>query len=244
MAKSQNGYEANNYSLIASYIIARDVKISLRKGDVSVVLLHFARWYDQNIEPLTKTDTGGYNPKNIEGTNVLSNHASGTAADLRWNKHPMGKKGTFTAAQAKKIRAQLKFYEGVIRWGGDYSGRIDEMHYEINKNASEVARIAKKCKGVTTPPKPPTPKPPAALVVKKGAKGQVVIHIQDFFRRVFPGYRNEVSVKRGQVISVDGDFGAQTEAWVKEFQERTKLKQDGEVGPLTLAKMRSYGYRF
>jgi peptidoglycan hydrolase-like protein with peptidoglycan-binding domain len=245
MATSQNGYKANDSSLIAKYTIARDVTVNIRKGDVSVVLLHFAKWYDNNIEPLTKSDTGGYNPRNIEGSTTLSNHASGTAVDLRWNKHPMGKKGTFTTGQTAKIRTQLKFYEGVIRWGGDYSGRIDEMHYEINKGPAEVARIAKKCKGETTPKPPaPKPKPPTANVVKKGATGQVVTHIQHFFRRVFPSYRLSVSVKRGQVITVDGDFGAQTEAWVKEFQERTGLKQDGMIGPKTLAKMRHHGYQF
>lgn len=99
-------------------------------------------------------------------------------------------------------------------------------------------------KPTSSAPKPPVPKPPASQVVKEGAKGQTVIHIQEFFRRVFPAYRNFVSVKRGQVISVDGDFGPQTTAWVKEFQERTGLKQDGEVGPLTRAKMRTHGYQF
>lgn len=93
-------------------------------------------------------------------------------------------------------------------------------------------------------PTPPKPKPPTTNVVKKGANGQVVTHIQHFFRRVFPAYRLSVSVKRGQVITVDGDFGAQTEAWVKEFQKRSGLKSDGIVGPKTLAKMRTHGYQF
>lgn len=90
----------------------------------------------------------------------------------------------------------------------------------------------------------PKPKPPTDSVVKKGDTGQKVLHIQDFFRRMFPSYRLSVSVKPGRVLSVDGDFGDQTEAWVKEFQRRTDLKQDGVVGPLTLRKLRSYGYRF
>jgi peptidoglycan hydrolase-like protein with peptidoglycan-binding domain len=97
-----------------------------------------------------------------------------------------------------------------------------------------------------TKPKPPAPKPkpPTVKVIKKGDTGQAVVHIQDFFRRVFPAYRNEVSVQRGRVIVVDGNFGAQTEAWVKEFQQRTGLNRDGVVGPLTLTKFRKYGYQF
>jgi len=158
MAYSQNGYKANDSSLIASYTIARDVKINLRKGDVSSVLLHFAKWFDQHIEPLTAKDTGGYNPRTIAGSSVLSNHASGTAMDLRWNKHPQGKKGTFTKGQTDKIRAQLKLYEGVIRWGGDYSGRVDEMHFEINRPPADVTRVANKLKTPKPAPKP-APKP-------------------------------------------------------------------------------------
>lgn len=94
----------------------------------------------------------------------------------------------------------------------------------------------------STPAKPPTTST-GTTVYKEGSTGGEVRKIQDFFRRIFPSYRNSVSVKRGRVISVDGDFGKQTTAWVKEFQERTNLKQDGEVGPLTFAQMRKFGYR-
>lgn len=156
MATSQNGYKANDSSLIAKYTIVRDVTINLRKGDVSVVLLHFARWYDANIEHLTAADTGGYNPRVISGSTTLSNHASGTAEDLRWQKHPLGAVGTFTPSQRARIEAQLGYYEGVIRWGGNYSGRRDEMHYEINKPPADVARVAAKIRIDSIPPRVPT----------------------------------------------------------------------------------------
>lgn len=162
MTTSQNGYKSRDSSLIATYTIARDIKISLRKGAVSVVLLHFARWYDQNIEPLTKADTGGYNPRVIEGSKVDSNHASGTAMDLRWNKHARGKKNTFTAGQKAKIEKQLAFYEGAIRWGELYSSApVDGMHYEANKDETFFIKIAKKIKDSETPAKPSVPSAPA-----------------------------------------------------------------------------------
>lgn len=99
--------------------------------------------------------------------------------------------------------------------------------------------------GAYQAPSAPAPKPPASTtpVLKEGSTGGEVRKVQDFFRRVFPSYRHHVSVKRGAVISVDGHFGKQTEAWVIEFQERTSLKKDGEVGPATMAKLRKYGYR-
>jgi peptidoglycan hydrolase-like protein with peptidoglycan-binding domain len=65
-----------------------------------------------------------------------------------------------------------------------------------------------------------------------------------FLRNNFPVYRDYVSYNRGRLLEVDGNFGGQTEAWVKEFQRRTGLKQDGVVGPKTFSKMRQYGYKY
>lgn len=146
MTVSQNGYKAFDSTLIATYTIPKTtIKISLRKGYVSVVLLDFASWYHFNIEPLTQADTGGYNPRSIIGSSTPSNHASGTAEDLRWNKHVRGVHNTFTAEQKTKITNRLKIYEGVIRWGEYYvTAPIDGMHYEINKPPADVERVAKK----------------------------------------------------------------------------------------------------
>lgn len=96
----------------------------------------------------------------------------------------------------------------------------------------------------TTTTPAPTPPQSSSHVVQKGDKGTEVTHIQTFFRDVFPAYRWTVTVKRGQLIGVDGDFGDQTEAWVKLFQKKTMLKQDGIVGPITAAKMKRYGYKY
>lgn len=231
MSTSQNGYKSRDSSLIASYTVVRDVKLSLRKGDVSVVLLHFARWYDKNIEPLTKEDTGGYNPRHIEGSNVDSNHASGTAEDLRWQKHVRGKKNTFTATQKKKIHEQLKFYEGVIRWGEDYvSAPTDGMHYEINKPPSDVARVAKKCKAQTTPPaKPSAPAKPEALKVD--------------------GSLGPVTIKRWQQImhtTADGKIDEKNSELIRRVQVKLRdlvdhrLKIDGVFGPKTIGALQRY----
>lgn len=230
MTVSQNGYKFGDSTLISSYTIVRDVKIALRRGDASVVLLHFARWYDKNIEPLTKEDTGGYNPRFVAGSTVRSNHGSGTAEDLRWNKHARGKKGTFTKEQKDKIHAQLKFYEGVIRWGEDYvSATIDGMHFEINKGPAELARIAKKCKGVVpTKPKPPTPSP---------AKPEPI---------QVDGQLGPQTISRWQVVTANTDNGKLTPTFVKWVQGflKTKvdhrLEVDGNFGPKTIGALQRY----
>lgn len=156
MTNSQNGYKAGDTSLIANYTIPGSaVKINLRKGDVSVVLLHFAAWFNAHIQPLRQSDTGGYNYRPIAGSKTVSNHGSGTAEDLRWNDHPLGAVGTFSRDQASRIREQLKYYSGVIRWGGDYTGRKDEMHFEINKPPAAVKVIADKIRNDAKPARVP-----------------------------------------------------------------------------------------
>lgn len=226
---SQNGYRSRDVSLIATYTIAHNVKISLRKGDASVVLLHFARWYDSNIEQLTSSDTGGYNPRSVTGTpSVDSNHASGTAMDLRWNKHVRGKHNTFTAAQKKKIHDQLKFYEGAIRWGGDYSSAsvIDEMHFEINVGATKLAQIAKKCKEGSSS--------------KPAAKPTVQDHV------VVDGDLGPLTIAKWQSVTKQTVTGKMTPTFVKWLQaflkERVdhRLDVDGIVGKLTISALQRY----
>lgn len=167
---SQNGYSACDSSVIAKYTVpGSSVTINLRKGDVSVVLLDFASWYHKNIEPLHQNDTGGYNCRGIEGGTSLSNHASGTAEDLRWNDHPRGKRNAgFSSAEVDKINAKLKEYGGVIRWGNNYNGTPDAMHFEINAGPAAVKKQADRIRAKNNPkPTPkPTPKPsPGGLPV-------------------------------------------------------------------------------
>lgn len=144
MVLSQNGYSANDISQTAEYVIGDGRKVRLRRGDAGFLLKHFADWFDKHIEDIDQgADDWGYAARTIRGDSTqLSNHASGTALDLNATKHPLGKRGTFTAAKASAIRQRLKLYGGVIRWGGDYVNRADEMHFEINANAANVARIA------------------------------------------------------------------------------------------------------
>lgn len=92
-------------------------------------------------------------------------------------------------------------------------------------------------------PAPSVPTPPS-VYLRLGSGGTQVGRVQLFLRNVFPAYRNFVNVKRGQLIGVDNTFGPQTEAWVKEFQRRTGLVDDGVVGPQTFAMLRKYGYAY
>lgn len=90
---------------------------------------------------------------------------------------------------------------------------------------------------------PPAPAPAGEAVLKIGSKGAEVEKLQNFFKRNFPGYARYSPVRRGQMIDVDGDFGPQTAEWVKEFQRRTEIGVDGEVGPITRGKLRQHGFK-
>jgi hypothetical protein len=163
-ARSQNNYTANDRSLTESWKIpGTDRAIRLRKGAPGALLVHLAAWFHANIESIDsgQLDDWGYAERPVRGQDVeydddgnainLSNHASGTAEDLNALRHPLGVRNTFTRAQAAAIRAQLKIYEGCIRWGGDYVRRADEMHFEIVKSPAECERVLRKL----TRPEPP-----------------------------------------------------------------------------------------
>lgn len=210
MAVSQNGYKADDSSLIASYVIpGTKVKISLRKGDVSVVLLDFAAWYSANIEALTQADTGGYNPRPISGSTVLSNHASGTAEDLRWNRHARGAHGTFTSAQKTKIHTKLKEYDGVIRWGEDYvSATIDGMHYEINKGTAAVKVQADRIRAKNAP---------ARKVDTVSFSVKMPVLKQGDQDTKLDGYNMIVRIQRIMGIDDDGVWGPATTAAIAKW---------------------------
>lgn len=159
MAISQNGWSANDKSVIETYTVGKGIKVALRKGDAGFLLKHYADWFDANIRDIDNNykngelDDWGYAERPIRGATQLSNHASGTAIDLNATQWALGSEPSvyLTAAEIAKVRQQLKLYEGVLRWGGDYTGRKDPMHVEINANATAVARVAEKIRNSATP---------------------------------------------------------------------------------------------
>ena len=116
---------------------------------VAPLLIGFAAEFHALIEPIDEGewDEWGYAFRDVRGVvGKLSNHASGTAIDLNATKHPLGKVGTFPAEKVPMIRALAKKYR--LAWGGDYRGRVDEMHFEVCVNAKKAAkRILKLSQG-------------------------------------------------------------------------------------------------
>lgn len=147
MAVSQNGWTVVPDSQRAEKItdpavLGVEFPNGWRKGDVDVVFRYLIGRLHREVEPIDNGGCWGYFVKTIEGSTSISNHASGTAIDYNAPAHPMGTRNTYGAADRVKIRAILADLSHVVRWGGDYSGRPDDMHFEINATGAAVARVA------------------------------------------------------------------------------------------------------
>jgi hypothetical protein len=70
--------------------------------------------------------SGGYNPRNIRGSNKPSNHAFGRAIDINWDENPMGQQGKINPEVARSLAAKHG-----MTWGGDWKNRPDPMHFEV-----------------------------------------------------------------------------------------------------------------
>lgn len=142
MASSQNGWPASADPKtidVQSFLVpGTELKLRVAKK-VAPVLINFAAEFNELVEKLEgkQLDDWGYAYRQIRGaTDMLSNHASGTAIDLNANKHPLGAKDTF---QPKQVDALLELCDKYkLRWGGLYRNRKDEMHFEIVETPKQV----------------------------------------------------------------------------------------------------------
>jgi hypothetical protein len=145
--KSQNGWKASRIRGkigIESYPVpGTNIKLSCAKA-VAPLLVGFAAEFHELIEPIDEgnLDDWGYAFRMVRGsTDNLSNHSSGTAIDLNATQHPLGKSGTFPLEKVPMIQALAKKYG--LKWGGDFRGRPDEMHFEITIRKAKVAKLIK-----------------------------------------------------------------------------------------------------
>jgi hypothetical protein len=222
-ATSQNGWSAGSSSVVPLSTLsvgAATFPAGVRRGDVHVVLGYVARRFDREVEALVKGWCWGHSYRVISSSTSLSNHSSGTAIDLNAPRHPLGRSGTFSATQRSHIRSILNSCNGVVRWGGDYSGRKDEMHFEINVRPGDP-RLAALAKRIGGGGGTPAPAPIAWTTVKRGASGFRVTAIQHLLRQ------------RGYSLAVDGSFGPTTQNRVFAFQRAKGLAADGVVGSRT-----------
>jgi hypothetical protein len=128
-------------------------RVRLRNGSGGFLLAHLARRFDKRVEDIDwnyrngALDDWGHAFRPVRGYSQLSRHAYGLAEDLNATEHPLGTdaRDNFTRDQVDFIReVLLEPYDGCIRWGGDYSGRTDPMHFEIDRPLADCERVARR----------------------------------------------------------------------------------------------------
>lgn len=216
MATSQNGYSANDRSVITNYNIAGEI-LPMREGATGELLAHLAEWIHENVESISaghQQDDWGYAERPIRGsTTTLSNHASGTAFDFNATQHPLGVRGSWGLRKKRKINRQLRTqYENVIRWGENYKGRPDGMHFEINEDFDEVVRVLNKVRGNNTKTVRKLPAVDLGNVRAEFRKGGT---------KSLPGVKRiqrELNA-RGETLAVDGYAGPSTRTAYRRFEK-------------------------
>jgi hypothetical protein len=152
MATSQNGWPVIGRPMVVDRpVVGVEFPNGWRIGDVDAIFTYLIERLHAEVEPIDDGGCWGWFVKTIEGSKTVSNHASGTAIDYNAPAHPMGVRNTYSKARQRKIRAILADLDGVVRWGGDYTGRPDDMHFEINRGAAAVRAVATKIRAGELP---------------------------------------------------------------------------------------------
>jgi peptidoglycan hydrolase-like protein with peptidoglycan-binding domain len=237
MPVSQNNYSANDRSVIVSYIVPGG-RLALRKGPAGALLAEAVRRWHVEVEPLQWPGTWGYAERPIRGsTTVLSNHASGTAADCCAPRHPLGTDpaANFRPGQIAAVRRIVADSDGCLRWGGDYVGRKDGMHLEVIAPEARCAAVLARWQG-----KPAAPGT-ALRTLHVGMTGDPGVRALQQFIHVH-AWHPPVDVP------VTGNYADQTVCAVRAVQQQlgvTGPDADGTVvGPRTSAALAKLGARW
>ncbi|MGP5651735.1 MULTISPECIES: M15 family metallopeptidase [Glutamicibacter] len=116
----------------------------VRAGDAHTILNELGRRFNAEVETIRKDWSWGYAYRNVRGASMHSEHAAGTAVDFNAPLHGLGGVNTFSGAEEKAIKRILKDLDNSVRWGGNYGGRKDEMHFELQGGVKHLARVAKR----------------------------------------------------------------------------------------------------
>ena len=115
MARSQNGFSANDRTQVSSRLVpGTQVRLTVRNGAPGDLLLEVAALFDARVQDIDNArgalDDWGYAERPIRGnTTTLSNHASGTAIDLNATRWPLGASPSVNLTAEKIADTSLPF---------------------------------------------------------------------------------------------------------------------------------------
>jgi hypothetical protein len=180
-----------------------------------------------------------YNCRLIEGTDQPSLHSAGIAVDIDPEENPYsagdpfaGKLGPDHLAAALAIRNT----DGarVWAWGGHWS-KPDRMHFQLDRGPAAVAVDW----GTVPGGRPddlgsdPIDVKEEEMVLSKGMENQAVKQFQECLLAWDAGALPQ--------HGADGDFGRETEEWVRRFQESLGLEKTGVIDGVTAALLLAVG---
>lgn len=215
----------------------------VRSGDAHTILNELGRRFNAEVETIRKDWSWGYAKRPVRGASVASEHSAGVAVDFNAPAHGLGLSGTFSGAQVRAIRRILNDLDGSVRWGGDYAGRKDEMHFELQGGVKKLAAVASKIKnGGSTDVKP------AGTVKPSKPSGQPT----DYKDLVVDGVLGKKSIEAIQILmraiglygrAVDGQAGKYTWEAVQEWLNGLGYYQraiDGQFGKHSVIALQKF----
>jgi hypothetical protein len=145
MSTTDNGWPASPSLALRPLVIdgVGFVPGIVDNDDVATVLGYVLQQVADRVEkPVAGWCWGFAYRENVNSPNSLSRHSGGIAVDFNAPRHPNGAALTFSLAQRTTIRAILAEVENAVRWGGDFNGTPDDMHFEIDATPAELPAVA------------------------------------------------------------------------------------------------------
>jgi hypothetical protein len=99
--------------------------VSRQHADRFKAFLDDPEWGNYQFDP---KQSGGYNPRNIRGTNIPSQHSFGSAIDINWTRNARGTRGDIDPTLARTLAKRHG-----MTWGGDWDNP-DPMHFEVARS--------------------------------------------------------------------------------------------------------------
>jgi len=220
----------NTSHIVTAVCGANRVKLPVR-AEIAPLVRHLVADLERQHGPFHTGQCWGFANRAIRGSNRPSNHSWGLAIDLDAPSNPMTNNPSARhtiGSYASGLAAEHGF-----RWGGDYVGRKDYMHFEFMGTPASAAALARRL-GLPVVGPIGRPELPAGGL-HRGSSGEPVRWLQRRLNHIAGSHGH--NALGGRQLATDGVFGEQTETVVKVFQEHRGLAADGVVGRLTWAKL-------
>lgn len=176
----------------------------------------------------------------VEDGTILRAGTDGYGGKYAWVKYPrLNVKMLHYHLDSIAVKTGQKVTKGTLIGKTGMSGRATGIHLHLGiVNLANGQYLDPEKYNYTEPPKNEDRKNflPAKGYYGYGDKDANVGKIASFMYKTFPAYTSR--------NALGNYYGAHIRASIKEFQKRTGLKPDGCVGPITLAKLERYGFKY